>query len=1113
MRTHPLLDTTHLMVQDGLNTQALTDARMVIQQEFLDHALELPVIRFADAGIRPLCRSDTVRVFNITKVVYNHREDALTNLLNVYSSFGHDYGLSLIIQSDSGTTSLYLAVRSYFQKKQAFDGGEILTQALEGHFPGTSIELLSNEAAHALLGYATPQEERTAAGFKQHARESNWGLSAAVAVPGAKDNANISFTQGIERLMDAMEGKTYTAVIIAEPCSKQDIAIVQHGYEAMLSQLSTIGKQQVTISESHNQTLSFATSETFATSLMDSLSQTQTHTVGKASTMTRAVAHSEFTSDTVASTTSESATKAVSVSSSLSHGPISTSVTGVIATTKTTSATESHTSTQGVTTTSAQASTTQHSVSSGATCNTATSVEAGKSSTETSAATVGIGTSTIIERRDVHVERLMDKIESHLERIDSIRALGAWTAGAFFIAPEAETAATAASIYLGTLRGEATELGNATIIRWGNSTAHNRALALESLCELTIPRLLFTSTPEKDIIVLPTALVSSKELALMMNLPRLSVRGVNVMDGVSFGREVRRLKPRDPADRKTSITIGNVYHLFRERSTAIELSRNDFSRHVLVTGTTGTGKTTAIQHILRQLHAQSVPFLVLEPAKTEYGKLANLGFADRPVHVFNVGKYGPDCLRLNPLVFPQSGGITLMEHIDRLCALFNAAFPMYAAMPQVLEAAVVHAYEKCGWDITTSTYMGNTPSPQFPTLRNVANEIEGIVAEAGFAGEAKSTYIGALKTRITSLMRGSLGMTFGAGSTEETPPERLFDQSCIVNLSALGSPEKKAIVMGLLLIRLQEYRVSGVPPQDDRLRHLMVVEEAHNLLKSAAGAANMELANPRGQAVEYFANLIAEMRAYGQGFLIADQSASALDPSVQRNTNTKIVFCAPYEADREILAGTLSLDAEQKKALARLESQTAIVKQNDWADAVQCRIHVGDLFTTLQDGYCRGQQAITPPTEKKAQLAASALHCLLSRLSIRQDEGRSRLNAFILDVKEQASLSEDELATWEQIAHADSLDRLSQDDLGRALYAIWPLNKLVREAFYNTDTAEGLLNRLRSSLMELTDMTPYTPEATRTLLTLLLAPCASHPRYAQAVNLIAKGGSIWPIQS
>ena len=103
--------------------QALMAARMVIQQDFLDVAADLPIVPFEKSGIRPMCLSDTVRVYNITKVVYDRREDALTNLLNVYSSFGHDYGLSLIIKSDSSTTQLYLAVRSYLQKKLAFDGG------------------------------------------------------------------------------------------------------------------------------------------------------------------------------------------------------------------------------------------------------------------------------------------------------------------------------------------------------------------------------------------------------------------------------------------------------------------------------------------------------------------------------------------------------------------------------------------------------------------------------------------------------------------------------------------------------------------------------------------------------------------------------------------------------------------------------------------------------------------------------------------------------------------------------------------------------------------------------------------------------------------------------
>ena len=1065
-------------------------AQSVIDKTYLASAEHMPVATLDDFHFDRLGQPDRVHLLELTRVVYDKRENSLENLLNVYSALGQNYGFGLLVRSEKNTTRLFLVIRAYSQTYTASSGKKILERAIEGHFPGTALRALKEDEPQALLGFRSKcvkETDESLQGLYEMTRNSNWGISATVAVPGLKAEDRDAFTQGVEKFIDAMEGKEYAALIFAEPMSRESIASIQSGYEQLASSLSGYGKVQLSFSQNDSEAVGESMARSFSMSTMESLSQTQTQSTSSTRT----------TSTSETKTTGSNFAPGVGIGSAIGlllagGNPMGAWIGGSIG-----GGAPSYSTSESKTETNANAES-QGQANSQSTTH-GTNIQVGDTKTGSKTKTVSTGHNLVVDFRNVAVERLSEKIEGHLERLDEIRAYGAWTAGAFFIAPDAEIADTAASIYMGTLRGECSDLGNATIVKWDNKDKDKRDLVLQNLTELRIPRLRMNSDEETHPIwVTPATLVSSKELALMLNLPRRSIGGVTVLDGVGFGRDARLLSDTENKDSERQIPLGYVRHLYRDRPNIIKICSNDFTKHVLVTGTTGTGKTTTIKHILKQLRGQGIPFLVLEPAKDEYSDLVHIQDTSRPVHIYQVGKADDTCLKLNPLVFPWGGSITLMEHIDRVCALFNAAFPMYAAMPQILEEAVVRSYERCGWDLMTSRFVGSSSSSRFPTLRDVAGEIEDIVTSAGYDGESKSTYIGALKTRINSLMRGSLGMTFGANHDEETSPVKLFDKPCVVNLSALGSPEKKSIVMGMLLIRLQEYRISKGMPQDDDLHHLLVVEEAHNLLKNTGDSANLEMANPRGQAIEYFSNLIAEMRAYGQGFLIADQSVSVLDPAIQRNTNTKMAFCAPFEADREILAGSLALDDEQKKALARLESHTAIVKQNNWADAIQCHIDthiVGHSLLRAEEGTLDEE---SPHARQADAVCDDALCLLLSRIGKSQKPTRS-LNV-VADWLDRLPQGGDLVAgIWRKLC-ADAEFVPSDAEAGQALYAFPRLTSAIQQAFQSTETPEGMRTRL---IIETEWIHPMLNDAQIDLgrfLTLLLTPCKSDVKVNNVLN-------------
>ena len=103
---------------------------------------------------------------------------------------------------------------------------------------------------------------------------------------------------------------------------------------------------------------------------------------------------------------------------------------------------------------------------------------------------------------------------------------------------------------------------------------------------------------------------------------------------------------------------------------------------VLITGPPGSGKTTAVFNVLVQLARHGVPFLVIEPAKTEYRALRMMSDHPDPdvramaadVRIYSPGNDGVSRFRFNPFDYPN--GITLDEHISQVLACFEAAMPM-----------------------------------------------------------------------------------------------------------------------------------------------------------------------------------------------------------------------------------------------------------------------------------------------------------------------------------------------------------------------------------------------------------------------------------------------------
>ncbi|MFI8421134.1 ATP-binding protein [Streptomyces sp. NPDC085479] len=408
-------------------------------------------------------------------------------------------------------------------------------------------------------------------------------------------------------------------------------------------------------------------------------------------------------------------------------------------------------------------------------------------------------------------------------------------------------------------------------------------------------------------------LLTSTQLAAYVHLPNLETDGFSIRTAPAFD-----VVPADVTQER-SITLGQIMQRGRRTGATYAVTPKSLTRHTFVAGVTGSGKTNTLIHLLTEIDRRSIPFLVIEPSKTEYRAMSGHPALAGRLRVFTPGKETVAPLRLNPLEVPPHIGIG--EHLDLLRAVFGASFAMWGPLPQVLERCLHEVYEDRGWDLRTSTNRRLEPQSAaglswraFPTLTDLGQKVRDVVPRLGYEPRTQDDIQAALLTRLDSMRSG------GKGATLDTPlsvPDReLFDAPAVIELEGMGDDDDKAFLIGLLLIRLAEHRRAGGPSDD--LAHLLVIEEAHRLISNVTRGGSEYVANPRGQAVETFTNLLSEIRAYGQGVVIADQVPVRLAPDVVKNTNLKIAHRVVAADDRAVLGGSMSMSDAQERYVSTL---------------------------------------------------------------------------------------------------------------------------------------------------------------------------------------------------
>ncbi|WP_161568945.1 ATP-binding protein [Exiguobacterium sp. SH0S2] len=918
---------THLQALD----EAILLANDIVDRNYLMRLPEQEIQPF-DSMEDIFTVQKNIRIMKILTLVYEQEEDITDKLTTLFNGISHMNGsLSLLINSDGQQVDLYMAVRTNQAQQEVYPLHDLFQKSFESQFQGSVLKVVSNTKTHELFDAILHR---------------NSDLPSIVSVCGIPSKKSLQQAQGIDRLIESMQGERFSAVIIGTALSSSEIALLRQNYASLYTELSPLRQS----------TRTYGTAESQAV--------TEGMTKGVTESATSTISHSTSQSTSASITTTEGVTHTGSVSANLGFrikDNVHVGVGGGYS--KSSSSSES----KGMSESKTSGMSSSTGKSTGQSMSRSVSIAATASSSETMQLTFENKT----------VSEMLKKLDAQLERVSDAEDYGMWEFSAYFIAENPKVAQIAGQTYRSVIRGENSSIEQGALLQWNEEQIPEMTRYLSSLCH---PMFHFEATNQQQLLVKPTSLIHGEEITLALHLPQKSLNTVPVLRMAEFGRSVQYIFG-DGTGRK--IELGKLQHFGKVESQEVHLNVDQLVSHTFISGSTGSGKSNTMYQIMNGLRQHHIKTLVIEPAKGEYRHV----YGHLPdVRVFGTNQTQGQLLQINPFIFPA--GIHIQEHIDRLVEIMSACWPLYAAMPNILKQSVSETYERIGWILSTSTFIGSTPS--YPTFRDLLHTLPSVIASYGFSKEVEDNYKGSLVARVESMTNGIVGPLFNHTPIQD---EDLFDHNAIIDLSRIGSLETKSLIMGIVFLKLHEYRMVQADEMNTPLRHVTILEEAHHLLKNVSNTGESTI---QQKSVEMMTNAIAEMRSYGQGFIIVDQSPSAVDPAAIKNTNTKIIMRLPDVEDRQRLGKSIGLNEEQIHEISKLRPGSAIVHQSTWLNPVVVKVnhHVSD-----------GRQILINQVEE------SSPHDVLCHLIIDQPKKIPSMEAYrLLEYIQQISLEEEDRA-------------------------------------------------------------------------------------------------------
>ncbi|WP_433229390.1 ATP-binding protein [Actinomadura formosensis] len=524
---------------------------------------------------------------------------------------------------------------------------------------------------------------------------------------------------------------------------------------------------------------------------------------------------------------------------------------------------------------------------------------------------------------DEQARLAVDRAGRRLAELDAFREAGLWQVRVVAGAASQDELGQIAPVLVGSM-----ELGHHP---YRLRSGHGSGSFAEMLTPGAVPAPVRSmAEPEQRFPFVATA----GALAALAGLPRREVPGLRVLDAGYFDVTSETV----PVSGEPQIELGAILDGQDREVGRFAVPRSTINRHVFVTGATGAGKSQTVRHLLEQLTRAGIPWLAIEPAKSEYaamaGRIQDLG---GPVTVVNPSDPGAVPLSVNPLA-PEPG-YPVQAHIDMVRALFQAAFDAEEPFPQIMAQALQRVYENNGWDVVTGGGVpGSLIEPAVPTLEQLQNAALQVIQDVGYGRELMADVQGFVDVRLRSLRIGSAGRFFEGGHPADIGG--MLRDNIVLAIEDVANDEDKAFLMGTLIIRIVEHLRMRERKRDratgPALRHVIVIEEAHRLLRNRGPERGSS------HAVELFAGMLAEIRAYGEGIIVAEQIPTKLVPDVIKNTALKVVHRLPAYDDRHQVGAAMNLDGDQSREVVSLRPGVAAVFADGMDRPLRVRVPLGE---------------------------------------------------------------------------------------------------------------------------------------------------------------------------
>lgn len=895
-----------------------------------------------------------IALYKINEITYEEEEkaprrEAFENVLGALRDSFNNF--LYIILGTKEKVSIYFGVakNSYIDSSNSIlelqDVGDmILKPSIEGNFRGSKIKEIISDEKEEVLKVIRNQ------GNKYAYFEGN---------PGINESEDRSDFQGIDRLIDIMSvgnQGTFGLVIYANPIQKEEIVEIEKDIYKQYNYYNTVHKRSYQLGENKSNNTGESATVGSGTNKSETEGKNLSETKGSNESESKGTNYSEAIGESWSKTkgTNEGENRNKTITDSASSGKTNGSSSNNTSENKSHSTAESRGTSEGTSQsdTKGESKTKTNGSSFNKTTGTSKSLTTGTSSSKTNgisenqSTTKNIGSSTGTSETE-NIEIIKKEIHSWISYIDETllpiidygKGKGLFRVNTYIFADNSATLLKLGNTLKSLSSGKK---GNKRPLEYYRLDNVKDKKIINNLVNFQMNKI--QNDIEKDEFYTVNSIeigngfvndfYSSKELSLIAGLPRKEVNGLKVTKQVEFGLNTTDEKIKEPLELGNLVQSGKILE-----NSEVNIDKKDLNKHIFVAGVTGTGKTTTCQRILLE---SGMPFLVVEPAKTEY-RIMKLSKKTEDMVIFTLGQDNIAPFRLNPFEFFPHESLT--SRVDMIKAAIEASFDMEAAIPQLIESTIYECYKDYGWNVNTNknTKFENPFADDvyaFPTFSDILKKVDAVAEKQGFDERLKKDYIGSIKARLQSLTLGSKGLMLNTPRSIDFVG--LLDKKVVLEIEEVKNTGEKSFVMGLIMTNLRE-ALRAKYKENKHFKHITLIEEAHRLLSKFEPGDSVN----KKQGVEIFADMLAEVRKYGESLIIADQIPNKLTPEVLKNTNTKIIHKLFAEDDKESVGNTMILEKEQKEFLSSLPTGRAVVFSQGWSKAVQVQIKL--LTNTTSD--------------------------------------------------------------------------------------------------------------------------------------------------------------------